>query len=53
MDLHDAEGVRDAPERLLAALPPMIAGLRDLGYEFATVSELLETPGRGDAGRSG
>jgi peptidoglycan-N-acetylglucosamine deacetylase len=42
VDLHDAEGVRDAPERLLAALPPMIAGLRELGYEFATVSELLE-----------
>ncbi|MGH7348112.1 MAG: polysaccharide deacetylase family protein, partial [Candidatus Rokuibacteriota bacterium] len=43
VDLHDAEGVRDAPERLLAALPPMIAGLRAMGYEFATVSELLET----------
>jgi len=53
VDLHDAEGVRDAPERLLAALPPMIAGLRELGYEFATVSELLETPGRGDRSRTG
>ena len=42
-----AEGVRDAPERLLAALPPMIAGLRELGYEFTTVGELLETAGAG------
>jgi peptidoglycan-N-acetylglucosamine deacetylase len=42
VDLHDAEGLRDAPERLLAALPRMIAGLRDLGYELATVGELLE-----------
>jgi peptidoglycan/xylan/chitin deacetylase (PgdA/CDA1 family) len=41
VDLHDAEGVPDAPERLLAALPPMISGLRGLGYDFATVSELL------------
>jgi peptidoglycan/xylan/chitin deacetylase (PgdA/CDA1 family) len=53
VDLHDAEGVRDAPERLLAALPRMIAGLRELGYEFATVSELLETPGIGDERRIG
>ena len=42
VDLHDAEGVRGAPERLLAALPLMIDGLRDAGYDFATVSELLE-----------
>jgi peptidoglycan/xylan/chitin deacetylase (PgdA/CDA1 family) len=48
VDLHDAEGVRDAPARLLAALPPMIAGLRRLGYEFATVSELLGAPGIGE-----
>ncbi|PYN89005.1 MAG: polysaccharide deacetylase family protein [Candidatus Rokuibacteriota bacterium] len=41
VDLHDAEGVRDAPERLLVALSPMIAGLRRLGYDFATVGELL------------
>jgi len=43
VDLHDAEGVREGPERLLVALPPMIAGLRRLGYEFATVGSLLET----------
>jgi peptidoglycan/xylan/chitin deacetylase (PgdA/CDA1 family) len=42
VDLHDAEGVRGAPERLLAALPLMIDGLRDAGYDFATVSELLD-----------
>ena len=42
VDLHDAEGVRDAPERLLTALPRMIAGLRELGYEFVTVGDLLD-----------
>ena len=42
VDLHDAEGVRDAPERLLVALPAMIGGLRRLGYEFATIGELLD-----------
>ncbi|HKC98991.1 MAG TPA: polysaccharide deacetylase family protein [Methylomirabilota bacterium] len=42
VDLHDAEGVADAPERLRVALPPMIAGLRRLGYELVTVGELLE-----------
>ena len=42
VDLHDAEGLRGAPERLLEALPPMIAGLRELGYELTTVGDLLE-----------
>ncbi len=51
VDLHDAEGVRDAPERLLAALPRMIAGLRELGYELTTVGALLETTD--DRGRRG
>jgi peptidoglycan/xylan/chitin deacetylase (PgdA/CDA1 family) len=41
VDLHDADGVPGAPERLAAALPPMIDGLRDAGYSFVTVSELL------------
>jgi peptidoglycan/xylan/chitin deacetylase (PgdA/CDA1 family) len=41
VDLHDADGVRGAPERLLAALPPMIDGLRDAGYHFDTVTDLL------------
>jgi peptidoglycan/xylan/chitin deacetylase (PgdA/CDA1 family) len=44
VDLHDAEGLREAPKRLLTALAPMIEGLRELGYEFATVGELLERP---------
>jgi peptidoglycan/xylan/chitin deacetylase (PgdA/CDA1 family) len=39
--LHDAEGTPGAPARLCAALPLMIDGLRDAGYEFATVGELL------------
>ncbi|MBI3630043.1 MAG: polysaccharide deacetylase, partial [Candidatus Rokubacteria bacterium] len=41
VDLHDAEGTPRAPERLLAALPAMLAGLRERGFRFATVSELL------------
>jgi peptidoglycan/xylan/chitin deacetylase (PgdA/CDA1 family) len=41
VDLHDAEGTPRAPERLLAALPPMLAGLRERGFQFSTVSELL------------
>jgi peptidoglycan/xylan/chitin deacetylase (PgdA/CDA1 family) len=41
VDLHDAEGTPRAPERLLAALPPMIDGLGDAGYELVTVAELL------------
>ena len=41
VDLHDAEGTPRAPERLLAALPPMIDGLRQAGYELVTVAELL------------
>jgi len=41
VDLHDAEGTSGAPERLLAALPAMIDGVRTAGYEFATVGELL------------
>lgn len=42
VDLHDAEGLDGAPGRLLAALPPMIDGLRADGYELVTVSELLD-----------
>lgn len=42
VDLHDAEGARRAPERLVQALPAMIDGLRAAGYELATVAELLE-----------
>ena len=41
VDLHDAEGVLDAPARLLQALPAMIDGLREAGYDFATLDGLL------------
>jgi peptidoglycan-N-acetylglucosamine deacetylase len=41
VDLHDAEGTPRAPERLVDALPPMIAGLREDGYAFVTVADLL------------
>lgn len=41
VDLHDAEGTRAAPERLVAALPALLAGLRERGYGSATVGELL------------
>jgi peptidoglycan/xylan/chitin deacetylase (PgdA/CDA1 family) len=41
VDLHDAEGTPGAPERLLAALPALIDGVRAAGYELATVGELL------------
>ena len=41
VDLHDADGVPGAPERLAAALPAMIDGLRDQGYMLTTVGELL------------
>lgn len=41
VDLHDAEGVRGAPARLLEALPPMLEGLADAGYECVSLAELL------------
>ena len=41
VDLHDADGVAGAPERLAAALPAMIDGLREGGYTLTTVGELL------------
>ena len=43
VDLHDAEGTRDAPARLVEALPRMIAALRDRDYAFTTVADLLST----------
>lgn len=43
VDLHDAEGVANAPARLHDALPAMIDGLRDAGYELTTVTGLLAT----------
>ena len=44
VDLHDAEGTPRAPERLCAALPAMIDGLRDAGYRLVTVRDLLAPP---------
>jgi peptidoglycan-N-acetylglucosamine deacetylase len=41
VDLHDAEGTPRAPERLYTALPSMIDGLRDAGYDLVTLGELL------------
>jgi peptidoglycan/xylan/chitin deacetylase (PgdA/CDA1 family) len=41
VDLHDAEGTPAAPARLLEALPALIDGLRERGYAFATVADLL------------
>lgn len=41
VDLHDAPGVQGAPERLLAALPSMISGLRARGYELVSLGTLL------------
>jgi peptidoglycan/xylan/chitin deacetylase (PgdA/CDA1 family) len=41
VDLHDAEGTAAAPERLLAALPALLDGLRARGYALTTVADLL------------
>lgn len=41
VDLHDAEGTPAAPARLVRALPAMLAGLRERGYAFTTVAELV------------
>ena len=41
VDLHDADGVPGASERLAAALPAMIDGLRDQGYTLMPLGELL------------
>ncbi len=40
-DLHDADGVPGAGERLVAALPSMIEGLRAGGYALAPLRDLL------------
>jgi len=45
VDLHDAEGTAGAPARLLAALPALLAGLRERGYAFTTVADLLSPRG--------
>ena len=45
VDLHDAEGTPAAPARLLEALPALLAGLREQGYAFTTVADLLSARG--------
>ena len=41
LDLHDADGVPGAGERLLEALPAMIQGLQADGYTLAPLRDLL------------
>jgi peptidoglycan/xylan/chitin deacetylase (PgdA/CDA1 family) len=41
VDLHDAEGTPAAPARLMEALPALLEGLRERGYGFTTVADLL------------
>jgi peptidoglycan/xylan/chitin deacetylase (PgdA/CDA1 family) len=45
VDLHDAEGTRAAPARLMEALPALLDGLRERGWQFATVGDLLSARG--------
>ena len=45
VDLHDAEGTPGASARLVDALPAMLDGLRERGYTFVTVRELLAARG--------
>lgn len=44
VDLHDAEGVRGAPARLLEALPSMLERLLAGGYSCVPLAELLSVP---------
>lgn len=41
VDLHDAEGLSGAPQRLLAALPQLIERLTGEGYALVSLGELL------------
>lgn len=41
LDLHDAEGVRGAPARLLTALPRLLDGLEARGYAPVSLGALL------------
>lgn len=41
IDLHDGGGFPDTPTRVLAALPDIIVRLRDAGFRFVRLSELL------------
>ena len=52
VDLHDAEGLPGAPQRLLAALPQMIERLRAEGYALVSLGELL-SENRNESSRPG
>ncbi len=41
INLHDAGGFPDTPTRVLAALPDIIVRLRDAGFRFVRLSEIL------------
>jgi peptidoglycan/xylan/chitin deacetylase (PgdA/CDA1 family) len=41
VDLHDAEGTPAAPARLMEALPALLGGLRERGWEPTTLADLL------------
>jgi peptidoglycan-N-acetylglucosamine deacetylase len=41
VDLHDADGVPGAGSRVVAALPALIARLRDAGYALVPLRDLL------------
>jgi peptidoglycan/xylan/chitin deacetylase (PgdA/CDA1 family) len=45
VDLHDAEGTRAAPARLMEALPALLEGLRGRGWQLTTVADLLSARG--------
>ena len=45
LDLHDAEGTRGAPARLIEALPRMMDEVHAAGYAFTTVGELFTPTG--------
>jgi peptidoglycan/xylan/chitin deacetylase (PgdA/CDA1 family) len=44
LDLHDADGVPGAGDRLVRTLPTLIGTLRGAGYTLAPLRELLYTP---------
>lgn len=41
INLHDAGGFPDTPQRVLTALPAVIARLRDAGFRFVPISVML------------
>jgi peptidoglycan-N-acetylglucosamine deacetylase len=52
--LHDADGSKGAPDRTLAALPAILAGIRERGLRPVTLSQLVAADGCASAnGASG